>query len=45
MAKPGQKRYIKGYIKSVINTCPEKRWKAEHKQLVIDILIKRADGM
>ena len=42
----GQKRDIEDYIKSIINTHPKnKRWKAEHKQLVIDVLIKKADGM
>jgi ankyrin repeat domain-containing protein 50 len=41
-----QKRDIEDYIKSVINTHPENRkWKAEHKQLVIDILTKNADRM
>jgi NACHT domain len=42
----GQKRDIEEYIKSVINTHPKNRgWKAEHKQLVIDFLTKKADGM
>jgi hypothetical protein len=42
----GQKRDIEEYIKSVINTHPKnKRWKAEHKQLVIDILTRKANGM
>ena len=42
----GQKRDIEDYIKSVINTHPKnKRWKAEHKELVIDVLIKNANGM
>ncbi|KAF8462657.1 hypothetical protein DFH94DRAFT_659177, partial [Russula ochroleuca] len=41
-----QKRDIEEYIKSVINTHPKNRmWKAEHKQLVIDVLTKKADGM
>jgi hypothetical protein len=41
-----QKRDIENYIKSAINTHPKnKRWKAEHKQLVIDVLTKKADGM
>jgi hypothetical protein len=41
-----QKRDIEDYIKSVINTHPKnRRWKAEHKQLVIDVLTKKADGM
>ena len=42
----GQKRDIEDYIKSVIHTHPKnRRWKAEHKQLVIDFLIERANGM
>jgi NACHT domain len=41
-----QRRDIEEYIKSVINTHPKnKKWKAEHKQLVIDVLTKKADGM
>ena len=41
-----QKRDIEEYIKSVINTHPKnKRWRAEHKQLVIDVLTEKADGM
>ena len=41
-----QKKDIEEYIKSVINTHPEnRRWKAEHKKLVIDVLTKKADGM
>jgi hypothetical protein len=41
-----QERDIEDYIKSVINTHPKnKRWKPEHKQLVIDVLTKKADGM
>jgi len=42
----GQKEDIENYIKSVVNTNRKmRRWKAEHKQLVIDVLTKRADGM
>jgi hypothetical protein len=42
----GQKRDIEDYIKSVIYTHPKnKRWKAEHKRLVIDVLTEKADGM
>jgi hypothetical protein len=42
----GQKGDIEEYIKSVINTNPKnKRWKAADKQLVIDVLTKKADGM
>ena len=41
-----QKRDIEDYIKSVINTHPNnKRWKAGHIQLVIDVLTEKADGM
>ena len=41
-----QKRDIEKYIKSVITTHPNiRRWKAEHKQLAIDVLTKKADGM
>ena len=41
-----QRRDIEEYIKSAINTHPKnKKWKAEHKQLVIDVLTKKADGM
>ena len=42
----GQKSDIEEYIKSVIKTNPKnKRWKAADKQLVIDVLIEKADGM
>ena len=42
----GQQRDIEDYIKSVINTnLKNRRWKAEDKQLVIDFLTKKADGM
>lgn len=42
----GQKEDIKNYIKSIIST-PEnmRRWRPEHKELVIDVLTQRADGM
>ena len=41
-----QNRDIEIYIKSIINTHPKNRWwKAEHKQLVIDVLTKKANGM
>ena len=41
-----QKRDIEDYIRSVINTHPKnRRWKAEHKQMVIDVLSNKADGM
>ena len=42
----GQKRDIEDYIKSVVYTHPRSRkWKAEHKRLVIDLLTRQADGM
>ena len=42
----GQQKDIEEYIKSVVNTHPKnRRWKAEHKQLVIDVLTQKADGM
>ena len=41
-----QKEDINNYIKSVVNTDRNmRRWKSEHKQLVIDVLTERADGM
>jgi hypothetical protein len=39
----GQMQDINNYIKSVVKDM--RRWKSEHKQLVIDVLTKRADGM
>ena len=42
----GQKEDIIKYIESIVNTDRRmQRWKPEHKQLVIDVLTKRADGM
>ena len=42
----GQAHDIAEYVKSVVHTNREmKRWKATDKQLVIDVLIKKADGM
>ena len=42
----GQKGDIEDYIKSVVNTNPKnKRWRAGDKQLVIDTLMKKAEGM
>ena len=42
----GQMGDIKAYIKSVIYTHPKnRRWKAEHRQLVVDVLTAKADGM
>ena len=41
-----QRRDIEDYIKFVINTHPKsRRWKAEHKKMVIDVLVNKADGM
>ena len=41
-----QKKDIEEYIKSAINTHPgNRRWRAEHKQLVIDVLTEKANGM
>jgi hypothetical protein len=42
----GQMEDIEKYIKSVVNKDQRnRRWKAEDKQLVIDALTERADGM
>ena len=42
----GQVQDIAEYVKSVVHTNREmKRWKATDKQLVIDVLIEKADGM
>jgi hypothetical protein len=42
----GQKEDIVKYIKSIVNTNKNmKNWKPEHKQLVIDVLTEKADGM
>jgi len=42
----GQKEDIENYIKSIVNTDRRmQRWTAVHKQLVIDALTNRADGM
>ena len=42
----GQKEDIENYIKSIVNTDRRmRRWISEHKQLVIDVLTDRADGM
>ena len=42
----GQVEDIAKYVKSVVHTSREmRRWKATDKQLVIDMLIKKADGM
>ena len=42
----GQMQDIEKYIKWTVNSNRKmRRWKLEHKQLVIDVLTKRADGM
>ena len=42
----GQKEDIENYIKSIVNTIRNmQRWRLEHRQLVIDVLTERADGM
>jgi hypothetical protein len=42
----GQMEDIEYYIRSIVNTdLRNRRWKAEDKQLVVDALIARADGM
>ncbi len=42
----GQKEDIESYIKSVINTNRNmQQWTPAHKQLVIEVLTERADGM
>jgi hypothetical protein len=42
----GQQEDIENYIKSVVNTNKRmRRWTPEHKQLVIDVLTERTDGM
>jgi hypothetical protein len=42
----GQMEDIENYIKSVVHTNRNmRRWRPEHKQLVIDVLRERADGM
>ena len=42
----GQKEDINSYIESIITMHPKnRRWKAEDKQLVIEVLTQKADGM
>ena len=42
----GQKEDIAGYIKSVVHTDQEMQaWRADDKQLVIDVLTQKVDGM
>ena len=42
----GQMEDIKNYIRSTVTKDPKnRRWKQDDKQLVIDVLTERADGM
>ena len=42
----GQKEDIENYIKSIVNSDKRmRRWISKHRQLVIDVLTERADGM
>ena len=41
----GQKRDIKDYIKSIINTRTIERWNEEHRILAINVLIEKSNGM
>ena len=42
----GQKKDIAKYIESIVNTNQNmQNWNMEHKQLVIDVLTRKADGM
>jgi hypothetical protein len=42
----GQMQDIENYIRSVVNTSRGmRRWRPEHRELVIDVLTKKADGM
>jgi len=42
----GQKKDIKDYVESIVYTDKRmKSWNPKHKQIVIDVLIKKADGM
>ena len=44
--KSGQKKDIIKYIESIVSTNRNmQNWNPEHKQLVIDVLTKKADGM
>jgi hypothetical protein len=41
-----QRKDIDNYIRSVVNTDPKmRRWKAADRELVIDVLMKKSDGM
>jgi hypothetical protein len=42
----GQQKDIKDYIESIVNTNKKmQNWNLQHKQLVIDVLTRKADGM
>ncbi len=42
----GQKEDIGNYIRSVVNTDPKmRRWRAADRESVIDVLVKKSDGM
>ena len=42
----GQQKDIRDYIESIVNTNKKmQNWNSQHKQLVIDALTRRADGM
>jgi hypothetical protein len=44
----GQKADIDDYVRNIVNLSPSaamRRWRAEDKQLVIETLTERADGM
>jgi hypothetical protein len=42
----GQQEDINDYVKTIVNTHPDnRRWKKEDKQLVIEVLTDKADGM
>jgi len=44
--KSGQKEDIKDYIKSIVHVDKKmESWSLKHKQLVVDVLTKKADGM
>jgi hypothetical protein len=42
----GQREDIRGYVKSVVYSDRKmRRWRAEDKELMIDMLVRKADGM
>jgi hypothetical protein len=45
-SESGQKKDMNSYIKSIVHADKNmKSWKPKHKQLVIDVLTEKADGM